>query len=122
MGTLEGLNQANHFPRVVAFETTQSPLLTTGKGGSHRVEGIVVGFYPPFLDSSQVQHFIAIDQEKAFDMCKLLAAKHGIFCGASTGMNVVGAVELAKKMNPDENIVTLECDSGLKYLGSEVYF
>ena len=69
MGTLEGLNQANHFPRVVAFEPTQSSLFTAGKGGPHRVEGIGVGFYFPFLDASRAHHFVAIDQEKAFDMC-----------------------------------------------------
>ena len=100
-GTLEGLNQANHFPRVVAIEPTQSSLLTAGKGGPHCVEGIGVGFYFPFLDASWAHYFVAIDQEKVFDMCKLLAAKHGIFCGASTGMNVVGDVELAKQMNPN---------------------
>ena len=116
MGTLNGLQRANQFPRVVALEPTQSPLLTTGHGGSHKVEGIGVGFYPPFINPDRINQFLAIDQEEAFTMQKLLAAKHGIFCGTSTGMNVVGAMRLAKKMSPNENIVTFGCDSGLKYL------
>ena len=116
MGTLNGLQRANQFPKVVALEPTQSPLLTTGHGGSHKVEGIGVGFYPPFINPDRINQFLAIDQEEAFTMQKLLAAKHGIFCGTSTGMNVVGAMKLAKKMSPNENIVTFGCDSGLKYL------
>ena len=101
MGTVERRNQANHFPRVIAFEPTQSPLLAASKGGPHRVEGIGVGFYFAFLDASRAHQFVAIDQEKSFDVCKLLAAKYGIFCGASTGTNVVGDVELSKQMNPN---------------------
>ena len=49
-------------------------------------------------------------------MRDILAVRHGIFCGTSTGLNVVGAMKLAKKMSPHENVVTLGCDSGLKYL------
>ena len=116
MGTLSGLNAAGLFPRTVALEPSQSPLLTTGKGGPHKVEGIGVGFYPPFLDDQKVDEILAIDQDEAFEMRNILAVRHGIFCGTSTGLNVVGAIKLAKKMSPHENVVTLGCDSGLKYL------
>ena len=54
-------------------------------------------------------------------MCRRLAKEEGIFCGASTGLNVVGAIELAKEMKPEQTVVTLACDSGLKYLGSHIY-
>ena len=98
------------------MEPSQSPLLTTGRGGPHRVEGIGVGFYPPFLDDQKVDDILAIDQDEAFEMRDILAVRHGIFCGTSTGLNVVGAIKLAKKMSPHQNVVTLGCDSGLKYL------
>ena len=116
MGTLSGLNASGLFPKTVALEPSQSPLLTTGKGGPHKVEGIGVGFYPPFLDDQKVDEILAIDQDEAFEMRNILAVRHGIFCGTSTGLNVVGAIKLAKKMSPHENVVTLGCDSGLKYL------
>ena len=116
MGTLEGLHKKGEFPNVVAFEPSQSPLLTKGQGGSHKVEGVGVGFYPPFLDSKRVNQFLALDQVDAFEMRKVLAQRHGVFCGTSTGMNVVGAIKLAREMSPTENIVTFGCDSGLKYL------
>ena len=57
----------------MAFEPLQSPLLTTGKGGSHKVEGIGVGFEPPFLDQSVLKGIRAIDQEKGVAMCRQLA-------------------------------------------------
>ena len=116
MGTLKGLNASGLFPKTVALEPSQSPLLTTGRGGPHRVEGIGVGFYPPFLDDQKVDAILAIDQDEAFEMRNILAVRHGIFCGTSTGLNVVGAIKLAKKMLPHQNVVTLGCDSGLKYL------
>ena len=116
MGTLYGLNESGLSPKTVALEPLQSPLLTKGKGGSHKVEGIGVGFYPPFLDKQKIDEFLAIDQVEAFEMKNLLASQHGIFCGTSTGLNVVGAIQLAKQMSPNENVVTLGCDSGLKYL------
>ena len=99
----------------------QSPFLTTGKGGPHRVEGIGVGFEPPFLDRSKLKEIRAIDQEQAFKMCQLLAKEEGIFGGASTGLNVVAAIKLAKEIGPGKRIVTLNCDNGVKYLGSHIY-
>ena len=100
----------------MSLEPLQSPLLTKGTGGSHKVEGMGVGFYPPFLDKQKIDGFLAIDQEEAFEMKNLLASQHGIFCGTSTGLNVVGTIQLAKQMSPNENVVTLGCDSGTKYL------
>ena len=116
MGILYGLNEPGLFPKTVALEPLHSPLLTKGKGGSHKVEGIGVRFYPPFLDKEKISGFLAIDQEEAFAMKNLLASQHGIFCGTLTGLNVVGSIQLAKQMSPYENVVTLGCDSGLKYL------
>ena len=99
----------------------QSPFHTTGKGGPHHVEGIGVGFEPPFLDRSKLKEIRAIDQEQPFKMCQRLARKEGIFCGGSTGLNVAAAIDLAKEIGPGKRIVTLGCDNGMKYLGSHIY-
>ncbi|MBL09530.1 MAG: cysteine synthase [Acidiferrobacteraceae bacterium] len=121
MGVWQGLAETCSKINVIAFEPTQSPLLTTGKGGAHRVEGIGVGFYPPFLDSTVLTDIRTVDQEEGFAMCQRLAKEEGIFCGGSTGLNVVGAIALSKDMEPGQKIVTLACDSGLKYLGGHIY-
>ena len=79
MGAWKGLRKAIPKIELVAFEPLQSPLLTTGKGGSHQFEGIGVGFKPPFLDQSVLTEIRAIDQEKVFAMCRQLAHKEGFF-------------------------------------------
>ena len=79
MGAWKGLRKAIPKIELVAFEPLQSPLLTTGKGGSHQVEGVGVGFKPPFLDQSVLTKIRAIDQEKVFAMCRQLAHKEGFF-------------------------------------------
>tara|TARA_B100001123_G_scaffold41489_1_gene42655 strand:+ start:31782 stop:32711 length:930 start_codon:yes stop_codon:yes gene_type:complete len=121
MGTYDGLVNSKLKPDLIALEPEQSPLLTTGKGGPHKVEGIGVGFEPPFLDRQKLKEIRAIDQEDAFKMCRLLAEKEGIFGGGSTGLNVVAAIEIAKEIGPGKRVLTLNCDDGLKYLGSHIY-
>ncbi len=121
MGTVDGLEAAGVHAEVIALEPAQSPLLTTGRGGPHRVEGIGVGFAPPFLDRSRLAGIRAVDQEEAFAMCRRLAREEGIFGGASTGLNVVAALRLAAELGPGRRVVTLNCDSGLKYLGGDLY-
>ena len=121
MGTMDGLEKAGVSPDVVALEPLQSPLLTTGKGGPHKIEGIGVGFEPPFLDRARLYDIRAIDQTAAFNMCRRLASEAGIFCGASTGLNVVAAMDLANELGPSQRIVTLGCDSGMKYLAGDIY-
>ena len=114
MVTWKGLNQPSS--SLIAFEPKQSPFMTTGKGGAHKVEGIGVGFEPPHIDRSEIDDIRCIDQQKAFEMNKKLAVEEGIFYGISTGMNICGAIEIAEDLHPGSKIVTLGCDSGLKYL------
>ena len=121
MGTADGLRQAGASPAVIALEPLQSPFLTTGKGGPHLVEGIGVGFEPPFLDRSALREIRAIDQHRAFEMCRRLARETGVFAGGSTGLNVVAAIELARELGPGKRVVTLGCDTGSKYLGGHIY-
>ncbi|MEM7376253.1 MAG: cysteine synthase family protein [Pseudomonadota bacterium] len=121
MGTADGLSQSGVSVQVIALEPLQSPLLTTGRGGAHRVEGVGVGFEPPFLDRAKVADIRAIDQDRAFAMCRSLARRAGIFAGSSTGMNVVAAIDIARELGSKKRVVTFACDHGLKYLGGSLY-
>lgn len=121
MGSLDGMRELGHFPRLVALEPSQSPLLTTGKSGAHNVEGIAVFPAPPFLDRSEVGEIRTIDQDRAFEMCRRLAREEGIFGGGSTGLNVCAAIDLAVEIGPGKRVVTLGCDHGSKYFGGMIY-
>jgi len=121
MGAADGLAAAGAMPGVIALEPLQSPLLTTGRGGPHRVEGIGVGFAPPFLDRDRLTDVVAVDQDRGFAMCRRLARAFGIFAGGSTGLNVTAAVDLAGDLPRGSRGVTFACDHGSKYLGGHIY-
>jgi cysteine synthase A len=95
--------------------------LTTGRGGPHRVEGIGVGFEPPFLDRTRCAEIRAVDEQAAMAMARRLAADEGLLCGTSTGLNVVAAIGPAKARGPGTNVVTLACDAGSMYLMTEPF-
>jgi len=84
--------------RIVALEPTGSPVLTTGHGGAHRVEGTAPGFVPPHLTPADYDEARAIDEEEARAMARRLAREEGVFAGTSTGLNVVGALQLAREL------------------------
>ena len=121
MGAVQGLDGKGIRPNVIALEPAQSPLLTTGVGGPHRVEGIGVGFEPPFLDRTRCTEIRTVDEALATEMCRRLAAEEGMLCGTSTGLNVCAAIELAAELGPSSSVVTFACDSGLKYLSSGLF-
>ncbi len=121
MGALDGLDAAGLAPDAVGLEPAQSPFLTTGAGGSHRVEGIGLGFTPPFLDRDRVAEVRAVDQADAIAMCRRLAAEEGLLCGPSTGLNVVAAVGLAVERGPGSVVATFGVDTGAKYLDGDLF-
>ena len=121
MGAVNGLDGRGVHPDVIALEPAQSPLLTTGVGGPHRVEGIGVGFEPPFLDRERCTEIRMVDETAAMEMCRRLAVEEGLLCGTSTGLNVCAAVQLTNELGPDSSVVTFNCDSGLKYLESGLF-
>lgn len=116
MGIAKAFSNSSQNPIIVALEPASSPVLTTGNSGAHSVEGVGLGFVPPFLKNQKIDHALAIHESEAREMAKRLAKEEGIFCGTSSGMNVVGALEIAKTLDPSKNVVTVACDSGLKYL------
>jgi cysteine synthase A len=102
--------------RIVALEPAGSPLLTTGTGGPHRGEGIGVGFWPPHLQAGDYDEIQTIEQSAARAMARRLAREEGILAGTSTELNVAAALGFAATLPPEATVVTVACDSGLKYL------
>jgi cysteine synthase len=121
MGVAHILCHANPSAKIVALEPASAPLLSKGFSGTHHVEGIGIGLVPPLLDTSYCNEARGIDETEARQMAWRLAREEGIFAGTSSGMNVVGAIELAKELGPGHTVVTVAVDSGLKYLSGDLY-
>jgi cysteine synthase A len=107
--------------RIIALEPSTSPFLTTGKGGPHRVEGIAVGFRPPHLVDGSYDEARAIEEREARAMARRAAREEGIFAGISTGLNLVGALQVARELGPGKVVATVAVDTGLKYLAGDLY-
>jgi cysteine synthase len=85
------------------------------------VEGIGTGSVPPMLDRAYYDDAMGIDENEARAMSRRLAKEEGIFAGTSSGLNVVGALSIAARLGPGKTVVTIACDSGLKYLSGDLY-
>jgi cysteine synthase A len=120
-GVRNALAEAGSATRVVIFEPDSSPVISTGQPGVNSVEGIGIGMVPPLLDLDRFDEVRAISEAGAFAMARRLAAEEGLLAGGSTGLNVTGAVELAREIGPGRTVVTLACDTGLKYLSGDLY-
>ncbi len=120
-GVASVLRAAASSTRIVALEPASTPVLSGGKGGSHRVEGIGIGFVPPLFDRSLCGDVRAIDEEEAREMARRLAREEGIFAGTSSGMNVAAACRLAMELGPGHVVATVAVDTGLKYLAGDLY-
>lgn len=107
--------------RVVIFEPDSSPVISTGRSGTNSVEGIGIGMVPPLLDRERFDEVRAISEDGAFEMARRLAAEEGLLAGGSTGLNVLGAVQLAQEVGPGRTVVTVACDTGLKYLAGDLF-
>jgi cysteine synthase len=107
--------------RIVAGEPAGSPVLTGGEPGISYIEGIGAGFVPDTLDRSVVDEIRTIEDDDAYDMTRRLAREEGILVGVSAGANVWLAGEIARDLSPEQRVVTILCDSGLRYLSTRVY-
>ena len=107
--------------RVVAVEPAESPVLSGGTPGPHAIEGIGIGAVPPLWDASVVNQILPVSSADAKAMARRLAREEGLFAGISSGANVTAALAIAKRLGPGATVVTLLCDSGLKYLETDVY-
>jgi cysteine synthase A len=107
--------------RIALVEPAESAVLAGGSPGPHKIEGVGIGYTPPLYDPSLVDELVAIPTADAKAMARRLAREEGLFAGTSTGANVLAAIEVGRRLGPDATIVTLACDSGLKYLHTDVY-
>ena len=107
--------------RIVAVEPAESSVLLGGPAGPHKIEGVGVGYVPPLWNPSLVDEVLAVGTTEAKAMTRRLAREEALFAGTSTGANVVAALAVAARLGPDATVVTLACDTGLKYLSTDVY-
>ena len=121
MGVSQELRQAYPEVRIVALEPATTAIISGGKAGSHDVEGIGIGFVPPLLDGELYDEARGIDEKEARRTVRLLATEEGIFAGTSSGLNVVGALQLAQELGEGKTVVTVAADTGLKYLATDLY-
>jgi len=120
-GTATRLRIQNEAVRVVAVEPQESAVLSGGQSGSHKIEGVGVGFVAPLWDESLADEIQTVSTEEAMATARSLARQEGIFAGTSTGGNVAVALRVAKRLGPDRTVVTVAVDSGLKYLSTALY-
>ena len=121
MGVSRALRAAGQDTLVIALEPSSSPILTAGTTGGHNVEGIGLGFVPELLDAEFHDEARTIGEPEARRTALRLAREEGIFVGTSSGMNVAGAIDLAKELGPEKTVVAIACDTGLKYLSEGLF-
>jgi cysteine synthase len=115
-GTAEALRRYDPRIRVAAVEPAESPVLSGGSAGAHKIDGIGAGFVVPLWRPEIVDRIEQVSTEAATAMSLRLAREEGLFAGVSTGANVVAALRLAEQLGPAATVVTLMCDTGMKYL------
>jgi cysteine synthase A len=115
-GNGEVLRRYNEQIRIVAVEPSESPVLSGGQPGSHKIDGVGAGFVVPLWQEDMVDQIEQVSTEEAKAMVIRLAREEGLFAGTSTGGNVIAALRLAEQLGPDATIVTVMCDTGMKYL------
>lgn len=112
-----------HTPKIelVVLEPASSPMITQGVAGSHGVEGIAMGIVPPLLNPAMYDRAMTVQETDARRMTRRLAREEGIFTGVSAGLNVAAAVQIATELGQGHTVVTVACDTGLKYLAGDLY-
>lgn len=125
-GTLTGvgeyLKSKNPNVKVVAMEPASSPVLSEGRAGAHKIQGIGAGFVPDVLNTKVYDEILTVENEDAFATAKLLAKKEGVLVGISSGAALYAAIQLAKRPeNEGKTIVTLLPDSGDRYYSTPLF-
>lgn len=120
-GVSEALHRHNPEVHCVAVEPEESAVLSGGESGVHKIEGVGAGFVVPLWDPEAVDEISTVSTGRAMDMTRDLARSEGIVAGTSTGGNVAVAIDLGMRLGPDATVITVMCDSGVKYLSTELY-
>jgi cysteine synthase A len=121
LGTTRALREQLPALERVAVEPAESAVLSGGQPGTHHIEGGGIGSWPPKLTAGDIDTVVAVPEADAFAMARAAARAEGIFSGPSTGANLVAALGVARRLGPGRRVVTLQVDSGLKYLAGELY-
>jgi cysteine synthase len=120
-GVVRALRESGCAARVVALEPSESPAMTAGHGGAHRVEGIGTGSIPPHVATRPYDEARAIPESEGRQMARRLAREEGVLVGTSSGLNIAAAVQLAREIGPGKVVATVAVDSGLKYLAGDLF-
>jgi cysteine synthase A len=124
-GTITGVGEVLHTERpgvhVVAVEPAASPVLSGGRAGFHGIQGIGAGFVPPILNRAAFDRIVTVRDDVAIEYTRALARYEGLLVGISSGANCAAAVAIAREQGRGGCVVTLCCDSGQRYLSTEVF-
>lgn len=115
-GISQTLRERDARIRVVAVEPAESAVLSGGPSGAHKIDGVGAGYVVPLWHDRIADDIERVSTDEAKAMAFRLAAEEGLFCGTSTGANVTAALRLAERLGPDATVVTIMCDTGMKYL------
>lgn len=106
--------------KIYAVEPAESPVLSGGEPGAHKIQGIGAGFIPKIYNSNLVDEVITVTSQEAFDMVRTILKNEGIFLGISSGANICAALKLGKKLGKGKKVLTLSPDGGEKYMSMEI--
>ena len=121
VGVARVLRARNADVKIIAVEPAESPVLSGGSPGAHKIEGVGPGFVPPLWDKGLVGSILPVTTSEAKEMTRRLAKEEALFAGTSSGANVVAALRVAEQLGSGKTVVTLLCDSGFKYLSTDLY-
>ncbi|MDH4096885.1 MAG: cysteine synthase A [Nitrospira sp.] len=125
-GTITGCGEVfkekNPAVKVVAVEPAGSPVLSGGDPGPHKIQGIGAGFIPKVLNRKILDRVITVTDDEAYQTAKKLSKQEGLLVGISAGANVFAAQKVADELGPGNNVVTILCDTGERYISIEKYF
>jgi cysteine synthase A len=120
-GVARALREGGSRARIIALEPAESPAMTEGRGGAHRVEGIGTGSIPPHMSSRPYDEARAIREADCREMARRLAREEGLLIGTSSGLNIAAATQIARELGPGKVVATVAVDSGLKYLAGDLF-
>ena len=103
------------------MEPAESAVLSGKPPGSHKIEGIGIGFIPPLWRPDEVDEILTVTTDEAKEMARRLAREEAIFAGTSTGANVVAALRVATRLGPEATVATIVVDAGLRYLSTDMF-
>ncbi|UOF91842.1 cysteine synthase A [Fodinisporobacter ferrooxydans] len=124
-GTITGvakvLRQEIPNAKIITVEPTNSPVLSGGKPGPHKIQGIGAGFIPEVMEKDLLDEIILVDNEDAFATARRLAREEGLLVGISTGANVFAALQVAKKLGPGKRVLAISPSNGERYLSTPLF-